>query len=339
MNRIIIATFLALLAFVASYEVPEPNVLAQRDQEGQFIVSILRADGTLIPFAQYGNGGWWNPWPKPRQPAESIYKERTEVPHSLGDLTEPWFIQCGKVPRTWYFWSSADTLTVLKASKVVQVRGHSETNWALLTDLPGQTSEDALHSQIGIALNVNTKVNPMVDARPDTAEDKNIASFIKQTFEDAETDELNRIRGQRPVPEFPIRQFSLTKEERANTVASITKLYRSKSLVNGEHLYYFEAEKSYAQLTAQGTRTCEDISLFRGWILTQDKGGLGLLDSQLMLTDCDRKGPSTATPLGIMTLKSQTFLFVSEHGWEDERYVILELDNSGLHRVLETRGG
>lgn len=68
---------------------------------------------------------------------------------------------------------------------------------------------------------------------------------------------------------------------------------------------------------------------------------MGLMASHLMLTDCNRKGPSTMTPLGIMTFNNQTFLFVSEHGWEDERYTILERDESGsgLHRVLETLGG
>ena len=44
-------------------------------------------------------------------------------------------------------------------------------------------------------------------------------------------------------------------------------------------------------------------------------------------------------PLGIMTLKEQIFLFMREHGWEDESYTILELNQSGLHRVLLTVGG
>jgi hypothetical protein len=340
MNRIMISVLLALLLLIAPYEVPENYVLAQRDRQNQFIVGILRADGILIPFAQYGNGGWSNPWPKPRSSSESIYVENTEViTNSLGDLPEPWFKQGGKVPRTWYFWSSTGALIVLKASRVVQVRAHSGANWALLTNLPGRTSEDALDNEIGIALNANRKVNPMIEVRSNTPAEKNMVSFVKQTIGDAETDELNRLRGQRLVPESPIRQFALSKAQRAKTAVSITKLYRSKSLVNGENLYYFEAEKGYPQSIAQGSRNCEDISLFRGWISTQGKGGLGLIDSQLMFTDCDRKGPSTATPLGIMTLKNQTFLFVKEHGWEDQSYMILEFDYSGLHRVLETLGG
>lgn len=339
MKRIVITATISLLAFVVESEKPGIHVLAQRTQESQFIVSLLRADGTIIPFAQYGNSGWWNPWPRPSPPAGSIYVESTEVmPHSLGDLPEPWFRQCGKTPRTWYFWSPAGPLKVFRSSKVVQVRAHSQSNWALLTDFPKQ-GEGGIHSQIGVALSVNIKVDPMIEIKSNSAESDDIASFVKQIIEHDETAELDRIRGQRPASDVPVRQFALTKQERATIKTSLTKLYGGRSLVRGERLYYFEAEKHYPKPAASGVPSCDDISVFQGWVSTQGKGGLGLHDSRLFLTDCDRKGSRTARPLGTMILKNQTFLFVYEHGWEDERYTILELDNSGLHRVLETDGG
>jgi hypothetical protein len=86
-------------------------------------------------------------------------------------------------------------------------------------------------------------------------------------------------------------------------------------------------------------RGCNDISLFQGWITADTRGGLGLLANRDYLTDCDMKGPSSMTPLSILRLKNTTYLFVTEHGWEDERYLILELDDSGLHKTLETFGG
>jgi len=115
MNKILIVTLL-LLALVAGYSVDKAPLSAKDNSMSQFMVGILRADGTLVPFAQYGNGGWWNPWPKPRQVAESIYAERSEVlDHSLTDLSEPWFKQCGEIPISWFFWSSAGTSTELRA--------------------------------------------------------------------------------------------------------------------------------------------------------------------------------------------------------------------------------
>lgn len=336
MRKFLSLAAVSFIALILAYEVNKAQVSSKHDEPGRFMIGILRGDGTIVPFAQYGNGGWWNPWPKPRESAESIYSETTEVMHhSLAGLLEPWFKQCGQIPSTWYFWSNANSATVLRASKVVQVEAHSGTNWALLTDYPSKPSEDPLHNYPGVVLSANQKIEPLIEIKATSPEWENINSFIKQIFDESETAEIDRIRSEKP-PANAI--FSSSKEERSKVKMSITRLDRSNSVVNGEHIYYFEAEKPY-QNPASRDPGCNDVSLFRGWISADAKGGLGLMASQLMFTDCDRKGPSSSRPLGIMKLKDKTYLFVSEHGWEDESFTILELDNSGLHRVLETLGG
>lgn len=304
MSRKLILTAALLFALVGSQEVNNDQAEVARDDPSQFIVAVLRADGTLVPFAQYVNGGWTNPWPKPRQTAENIYAESSEeIPHSLGDLPEPWFKQCGKIPKRWYFWSSADTRIVLNADKVVQVENHSQNNWALTTGFPAQNTDDTHHHNLGITMTVNQKIEPLIQIQTDTAEAKEITSFVRQVFKKAETAELKT-------------------------------LYRIKSRLNGEYLYYFEAEQKMP-----GKRDCHDISLFQGWTTADELGGMGLLASRQYLTDCDRKGPSFMTPLGLLQLQNTTYMFVTEHGWESESYLILELDNTGLHKVLETFGG
>jgi len=325
MRKILILT-LSILALSAVDKAP---VSAQHDGSGQYLIGTLRGDGTVVPFAQYGNGGWWNPWPKPRELAESIYPESPEAQevlhHSLEDLSEPWFTQCGYVPTSWFFWSSTETFTALTASKVVQVKAHSGTNWGLLTDLPKRTSKDPLHDIIGVAVTVKQKIEPFIEVAPTSPQGKEIGSFIKQIFDDVETSELERWSIERPP--------AIEKVE-----TSLTVLYRSSYVVDGKYIYYFKAEKQYPKRTASGGPGCNDVSLFQGWISAHEKGGTGLMDSNLVFTDCDRKGPSTMIPLGMMTLQEQTFVFVREHGWESESYTILELDHSGLHRVLETLG-
>lgn len=340
MNKILIIT-LSSLALVAGYAVDKAPISARDNSTSQFMIGTLRGDGTLVPFAQYGNGGWWNPWPKPRLVAESIYAESTEVvDHSLADLSEPWFKQCGKLPTSWFFWSSAETFTKLRTSKVVRVRAHSGTNWGLLTDLPTQTSKDPLHDVIGVAVTVRQKIEPFIEIEIASPQVKEIGPFIKQVFDIEETTEIDRMREERPpaLANSSSLALSLSSEERAKVETSLTVLYRSSSVVNGEHVYYFEAEKQYQKRTTSGGLGCNDVSLFQGWIARDEREGLGLMAGNLVFTDCDRKGPSTMIPLGMMTLKDQVFLFVREHGWEDESYTILELSQSGLHRVLQTIG-
>lgn len=332
-----ILTITLALALVAGYSVDKASFSAKDDSTSQLMIGMLRADGTLVPFAQYGNGGWWNPWPKPHQIAESIYAQSPEVMnHSLADLSEPWFKQCGQIPTSWFFWSSAGTFTALIASQVVKVEAHSGTNWALLTDFPKRISKDPLHDVIGVAVSVRQKIEPFIKIETVSTQGKDISSFIKQIFDVEETVEIDRMRSETPAA-IPSLASSLSAEERAKVETSLTVLYRSNSVVNGKHVYYFEAEKQYEKRTNSGEPGCNDVSLFQGWISTDERGGMGWMAGKLVFTDCDRKGPSTMIPMGLMTLKDQVFLFVREHGWEDESYTILEL-KSGLHRVLLTVG-
>jgi hypothetical protein len=240
----------------------------------------------------------------------------------------------------WYFWSSAPTPALLNVSRVVQVDNHSQTNWAIVTDLVNKSAEDDHHRNIGIALNVNEKIELMIDIKPESVEATELLSFVKQLFDEAETAELDKIPAEQLQEMKAFTPFvSLSRDARAKVKMSLTTLSRSKSTLNGKHLYYFEAEKQYEKPATSRDPGCNDVSLFQGWIDATERGGLGLIDSRLFLTNCDMKGPSFATPLGTMTLKNQIFVFVSEHGWEDESYLILELNNSGLHKVLETFGG
>ena len=325
MRKILIFT----LSILALFAVDKAPVSAQHDGASPFLIGMLKGDGTLVPFAQFGNGGWWNPWPKPLHVVETIYPEGPKAEevlhHSLADLSEPWFTQCGNVPTSWFFWSSAGTPTTLTAVKVVKVEAHSGTNWGLMTDIPKRASTDPVHDIIGVAVTARQKIEPFIKIKPGSTQGQEIGSFIKKIFDSVETSELERYRVERPA--------AIAKVE-----MSLTDLYRSSSVVNGKHIYYFDVEKQYPKVTASGEPACNDVSLFKGWISADEKGGLGLMDSIFFFTDCDRKGPSTMIPLGTMKLKEQIFLFVREHGWEDESYIILELNQSGLQRVLETAG-
>jgi hypothetical protein len=210
-----------------------------------------------------------------------------------------------------------------------------------LTDFPKWTSDDPLHDHLGVAATVNQKIDPAIEIKTTSPEANDITSFVREIFTNFETEEIDRIRADSPssITNLSPLVFSMSKEERAKVQVAVTRLYRTNSLVNGEHVYYFEAEKQYQKPTTLRDQGCHDISLLQGWISTDEKGGVGLNASQLVFTDCDKKGPTTMVPLALMRFKDRTFLFVTEHGWESASYTILELDTSGLHKLLETAGG
>ncbi len=301
-----------------------------------FLVAVLRADGALVPFAQYGNGGFYNPWPKP-QPCRGCIDEI--YPHSLGGLPQPWFVQGGRMPKRWYFRSSNGALTVLKALKITEVENHSQKNWAVRTDFPHEPVESSHHRNLGVAITANIKIESMIESKP---EPDGLTSIIKDVFDAEETIKIERLATDDPSGTASLFRFGLPESaaERKRAEKTITKFHRSESPINGEYLYYFKAKKEYEMPRLDGHSSSGHVSLFSGWATVEARqgGSSGIILSEIVFTDTDMKGPTTSLPLGILKLSGRTFIFVEEHGWEDESYLVLEL-NGGIHRLLETFGG
>ena len=308
---------------LSSVEDPSPK---------SFLVAVLRADGVLVPFAQYGNWGFYNPWPKP-QPCRGCTDEI--YPHSLGQLPQPWFMQGGSMPKRWYFRSPNGALTVLKTLKIIEVENHSQKNWAVRTNFPHERVELPHHRNIGIAITANMRIESMNESK---LEHERLTSFIKDAFDAEETMKIERLATDDPIGTESLFKFGLSESAAVRKRAeTITKFYRSESPINGEYLYYFQATKKYEipRLASSG-----HVSLFSGWatVAARQEGQLGVIVSEIVFTDTDMKGPTTSLPLGVLKIGGRTFIFVEEHGWENESYVILEL-NGGIHRLLETFGG
>ena len=131
-NKLFLVIGSALLTLTVVGDAGHVPVSARHKDTKQFMAGALRSDGTLVPFAEYRHGLWWNPWPEP--PTNAVNDE--VVPKSLGGHPEPWFRRCESASATWYFWPSGDSPLALKTSGILQVENHSQTNWALLTDYP-----------------------------------------------------------------------------------------------------------------------------------------------------------------------------------------------------------
>jgi hypothetical protein len=329
----IVKTLALVLVLIGDSLSPRVRLSSNREQNpANFMVAVLRADGTLLPFAQYGNGGFYNPWPKP-QPCRGCTDEVS--PHSLGGLPRPWFVQAGRMPTRWYFRSANGALTVLKPLKIAESENHSQKNWVVQTDFPHEPVEGSHHNNIGVAVTANIKIESMIESKP---EPEGLTSFIKDVFDAEETTKIEKLASDGPSGPASLFEFGLPESAaKRKEVGVTTKFYRSESPINGEYLYYFQARKEYGLPRSSSSG---QVSLFSGWASVESRPGgqQGIILSEMVFTDTDMKGPITSRPLGILKLDGRTFIFVEEHGWEDESYVILEL-NGGIHRLLETFGG
>lgn len=309
---------------------------AQNPPADKFKIGILKADGTLIPFAEYRHGLWWNPW------AEIQTVEAGEItPKSLGNQPEPWFRQTTEKFANWYFWSPANALLTLRTQKLLQIDNHSQKNWAIMTDYPRKQAESRdAHDYVGIALDVNLKVSGMTEIEQSGEEASDIMRFVKPIFVDAESTKISKLLADPNYKEYA-GAFRELNEQRASFEPIVKELWRSRQAAfGGTDIYYIEIEREYGKPAGSGGFACNNVAFFKGWLLKNKKGTLSLINEELALDDCDGKGKDRVVMLfSTMTMGNRTFLFTVEHGYEDESYVIYELKDYGITRLLETFGG
>jgi hypothetical protein len=343
MNQLTLTAASALLALtLASVGATQSRVETQGKEAKQLLAGVLRADGALVPFAEYRRGLWWNPWPEPTPPGGGGGDEPQIK--SLGDHAEPWFRQCGKSQAAWYFSPPAGAPLKLRASGEIEVENHSQKNWALATDYPHgrELEKNTCHVPAGLALSADLPLDPMLEVAPNAAEARGVVDYVNSAFEHSEAAEARRLAAETGPRHWRADEwFPQSAEQRARVPLAVTKLYRDGSGDDGAHLYYIEVEKRYEKPRGARDASCWGVALLRGWVLLKRKDGVaGMLDDAFGLTDCDGKerGSGVQT-FGVLRTDGRTFLLTVEHGWEDESYVVYELKDGALLRLLTTFGG
>lgn len=64
MIRLVISTILFSLTFQSPAQNKSVGLGPPPTNPNHFTISLLRSDGVLIPFAEYAQKQWVNPWPK-----------------------------------------------------------------------------------------------------------------------------------------------------------------------------------------------------------------------------------------------------------------------------------
>jgi len=310
---------LTLLLVLTGLENSGLSVTHPQITKDHFIASLITSDAVLVPFAQYRQGHWENPWARS---SDSSAKE----PNTLASLAKPWFAEDRVPSPVWYFWSPRGKAHFLNASKIVEVQSHCQTLWGIVSDLPKEEAVDDRYGMVGIALDIDRKVNPSYQLNKTQDEWAKLQSFIQSEFgkeEQAKATELSRFL--KPP----------SREEQKNKSVTLSHLYQMTIENTGERLYYFESLKEYKKPIPTNDQSCNDL-FFNGWISAKS-GALKLIDSKIGWTDCE--GRQDSIPLGLLVLDNQVFIFTRDFGYEDERYLIFKLSESRMQVVLETQGG
>ncbi len=304
-------------------------VPAQTGSDDTLIVGVLRPDGVIVPFAQYANRKWTNPWHSPQPDAQA------DEPDTVADLPKPWYESLVKPSAEWYFTPSSGDTKIIRTSKSVQVCSHCQQVWGLLDDYPNpkQPEKNECVRNLGVALSEKKWVRAMEQLTNASPDSKQIMTFVGPEFERAENAGISLTVSKQYSAQLP------SAEERAKVSLSVLNLYRTKLRDEGRILFYFEASKEYPKPREANDAGCNNISLFGGWALRDTQGNLSLLDSVFSPPDCDMKEGDLTQPFVVLQLDGKTFIIVEEDGYEGESYTILEIQKDRVRHVLETYAG
>jgi hypothetical protein len=326
-RKLITLASLALTLSSAGWNNPE-RVPVQTGTDDQFIVGIFRPDGVIVPFAQYTNRKWINPWHRP-QP-----DQQPDEPDTIADLSQPWYETLVRQVSEWRLVTTSDKVQTVKTFKSIQVCSHCQQVWGLLSNYPTPKlpGKNECVRNLGIALNDKKEARAMMLRTSASAEWNQLVRFIAPEFERAEKAGL----------QGAVQHYSLQippPEIRAKIPLSMLNLYRTQLADKDQLIFYFEASKKYPKPPEANDAGCNNISLLGGWVLQDSKKNLTLLASQFSPTDCDMKEGGLILPSAILQLDGKTFAIAEEDSYEGESYIILEIQKNGIHRVLETYAG
>lgn len=321
-KRLTIVLLLLQLSTLSLASKTGSGVVNNQPDANHFTVSLLFPDGSLLPFAEYSEGRWLNPWPKPDSFSD-------EEPNTVADLSKPWFAQGKRPSVVWYFWTPDGEPHALKAGKVVKVNTHCQTAWGLRSDPNRGQDGGALPLGIGVALDVKRQVSAVTEVANTSDEWKNIFSFVSPAFgreEEARFTELSSFLAPPPG------------KERKKVNVTLAHVYRGSAEIGGRRLYYFEAQKDYAKPIPANDKSCNNL-FFRGWVTVGAQGDLSLIGTQIGWEDCDHKQAGGRVPLATLSVDGRVYLITYDPSYEGESYSILEWTEAGARLVLETQGG
>ncbi len=116
-------------------------------------------------------------------------------------------------------------------------------------------------------------------------------------------------------------------------------LYQINIVPNKECIYYFFAGRRYKKPENLSDNSCEGISYYTGFINHRTGEDFIFLKQNFFITDCDMKFVINSTPLGIVKIQNQLFLFRENTYYESEAYFIDLIKNNQLIEVFSSFGG
>jgi hypothetical protein len=282
-----------------------------------FGVGVLRRDGIIVPFAAFDGKRWSNAWP---QPALEL-----TIPIDVRSVPSRWW---GPTPalESWQAWPTVGEPQNVRIVQPDWVNVHCVRQIGLRSDYrppdPPPPRSEQPYPKDGLAVSPPQPVERIAIVQPESEEARGLSNAVQEAFNKAE-------RATEDSWGHPV-----SRRAREGREPDIEAVYAF-----GDHprIYYVEAIRRY-RLLGQRIENCEAVGFGTGWF-AREGARLRSLDMAVDLLACNRVGASYMLPLGAMRANGRLFWLAQFAGFDDERYVVVEIKTKTVEAVVNAWGG
>jgi hypothetical protein len=281
-----------------------------------FGVGVLRRDGIIIPFAAFDGKRWRSAWPPPAL--------ELTIPIDLRGIPSRWW---GPTPPLdqWQAWTSGQPQQ-LRVTQPDWVGAHCLRQIGLRTDYrpaePAPPRTTRPYPKDGLVVSPPQPVEPIAIVRPESEEARALVNAVQEAFNKAE-------RATEDAWGHPV-----SRRAREGREPDLDAVY---AFGDFPRIYYVEAIRRY-RILGQTADDCEAVGFGTGWF-TKEGYNVSPLQMTVDLLRCDRRGANYMLPLGTMRIDRALYWLVQFAGWNNERYVVVEIKPKTVEAVVSAWGG
>lgn len=310
MNRVQFA--IAAGAVTASLTCALVPAFAQKPGEPadrRYRIAVVRADGTITPFAEHEDGYW-----RPTWTGFERWGSQT-TPMTLEDVEDKWWGKDGPALK-WWLWRRPGVAEAINVTAPRAVAAPCQTEVGLATDYkpiaPVPPVTTAPYPKAGLATTASVDFQPIVPLERDSPTWQRVRTAASRELPFAEKRELYSMMWAHPTPE----------RERNAAPFELQNVWH----VPGSPFYYFEAMRRYPEKkTPRGEEPCDLVTYAAGYLVENAKGELVSAGVNALVSYCHLERAVFMWPLGAITEGTRQYWVVQMAGWNSESYSVVEM--------------
>jgi hypothetical protein len=298
-----------------------PGAEIAQERTGSFLLSVLRRDAVVVPFAVFDGRRWSKRWPE-RLPSER--------PISLDDIPDGWW---GVKPRPTrlHHWMDGARLGEVTVTSPTITPLLCEPRFTLRSDY--KSSQPAPPAFVlpfpkdGLLASGDVEVSRIAVVDPAGAEAKGVLELALDDFNREES---------RTASAFTDWRHPVKEGDRKKMPVTLEALYRAPTDDPEWTAYFMESIREYTPGPNE-TDGCGLATYVSGWVITNRERATVRLGARI--TYCDRKDVAYMLPFGLVRADRKNYWVFQYSGFEQESYEVARPHRRNVETVVAYSAG